>query len=218
MSDRTCLMIVLAAGEGTRMKSVIPKVLHEIAGRPIVAHALGSAVDAGADRLAVVVGPGRDDVAAAARKVAPSAEVFVQADRLGTAHAVLQARAALSEPADDVVVLYGDTPLVTPATLGRVRAERAGGSDVVVLGFEAADPTGYGRLLIQDNRLVAIREERDASLEERRIRLSNSGIMGFRGATVLAILEAIGNANAKGEYYLTDAVEVAGAMGLRASV
>jgi len=218
MTNRSCLMIVLAAGEGTRMKSATPKVLHEVAGRPIVAHVVATAVAAGADRLALVVGPGRQDVAKAALAVAPHARVFEQTERLGTAHAVLSARAALAEAVDDVIVLYGDTPLVTPETLARVRTEMSAGSDVVVLGFEAANPTGYGRLLIQNGELAAIREERDASEAERRVTLCNSGIMGFAGKHVLALLDAIGNQNAKGEYYLTDAVEVARGRGLRATV
>ena len=218
MSERSCLMIVLAAGEGTRMKSATPKVLHEVAGRPIVAHAVATALSAGGSRLAVVVGPGREDVASAARKVAAEASVFVQSDRLGTAHAVLQAREALLQSADDVVILYGDTPLVTTATLDRVRQRLAEASDVVVLGFEAVNPTGYGRLLMQNDKLIAIREEKDATPQERAVTLCNSGIMGFRGVSILSILEAIGNANAKGEYYLTDAVEVATARGLVASV
>ncbi|MDR3375710.1 MAG: bifunctional UDP-N-acetylglucosamine diphosphorylase/glucosamine-1-phosphate N-acetyltransferase GlmU [Ancalomicrobiaceae bacterium] len=218
MSDRTSLMIVLAAGEGTRMKSATPKVLHEVAGRPLVAHAVAAALAAGADRLAVVVGPGREDVAKAVSKLAPHVTVFTQGERLGTAHAVLAARAALSEPADDVIVLYGDTPLVRPETLKRVRAEIASGSDVVVLGFNAENPMGYGRLLIEDGKLVAIREERDATPEEKAVRWCNSGIMGFAGGNVLSLLDSIGNANTKGEYYLTDAVENAASCGLKARV
>ena len=216
MADRSCLMIVLAAGEGTRMKSSTPKVLHEIAGRPMVAHVLAAATAAGAGALAAVIGPGMAAVERVVRAAAPNAAVFVQEERLGTAHAVLRARAALETGADDVVVLYGDTPLVTPATLGRVRAELAAGADVVVLGFHADDPTGYGRLLTDGDRLVAIREHKDATEAERAVRFCNSGIMAFRGAGLLPILDAIGNANAKGEFYLTDAVEIAVAHGLRA--
>ncbi len=218
MTNRSCLMIVLAAGEGTRMKSALPKVLHEVGARPIVAHVVAGALGAGADRLALVVGPGREDVAKAALAIAPDAQVFEQTERLGTAHAVLSARAGLDVPTDDVIVLYGDTPLVTLETLARVRAELAGGSEVVVLGFQTANPTGYGRLLMEGGQLVAIREERDASEAERRVTLCNSGIMGFAGRHALALLAAIGNANAKGEYYLTDAVEVAHARGLKVSV
>lgn len=218
MTSRSCLMIVLAAGEGTRMKSALPKVLHEVAGLPILGHVLKGATAAGADTIAVVVGPGREDVAKVATKQAPTAQIFVQTERLGTAHALLAARAALVTKPDDVIMLYGDTPLVTPATIGRVRERLAESSDVVVLGFHAANPTGYGRLLMRDGALTAIREERDASDEERRVTLCNSGIMGFRGAHLPELLEAIGNANAKGEYYVTDAIEIARSRGLTASV
>ncbi len=214
-SERTCLAIVLAAGEGTRMRSRLPKVLHEVGSRPMVAHSVAAAAAAGADRLAVVVGPGMDAVAKAAT-AAGAREAFVQTERLGTAHAVLCARPALEATSDDVIVLYGDTPLVTPTTLGRIRAELAKGADVVVLGFRAADPKGYGRLLTENGRLVAIREEKDASDAERAVDFCNSGIMGFRGAQALALLDAIGNANAKGEYYLTDAVAIARSRGLEA--
>lgn len=215
MSDRTFLAVVLAAGEGTRMRSSLPKVLHEVAARPMVAHTIGAATAAGATAIAAVVGPGADAVAAVASK-AGAGEIFTQTERLGTAHAVLQARAALARGADDVVVLYGDTPLVTAETIGRVRAELAAGASVVVLGFRTADPKGYGRLLTRGTELVAIREEKDASEAERAVDFCNSGIMGLSGAQALALLEAIGNANAKGEYYLTDAVEIARSRGLKA--
>ncbi|MCE1237060.1 MAG: bifunctional UDP-N-acetylglucosamine diphosphorylase/glucosamine-1-phosphate N-acetyltransferase GlmU [Hyphomicrobiales bacterium] len=216
MTDRTFLAIVLAAGEGTRMRSTTPKVLHEIAARPMVAHVLATARAAGATAIAAVVGPNADAVAKVATK-AGADEIFVQADRLGTAHAVLRAREAIARGVDDVVVLYGDTPLVEAATIGRVRARLATGADVVVLGFETDAPTGYGRLLTEGERLVAIREEKDATDAEKAVRLCNSGIMGLSGEAALSLLEAIGAANAKGEYYLTDAVEIAVARGLEAA-
>ncbi|MER2605589.1 MAG: bifunctional UDP-N-acetylglucosamine diphosphorylase/glucosamine-1-phosphate N-acetyltransferase GlmU [Siculibacillus sp.] len=215
MTDRSCLAIVLAAGEGTRMRSKKPKVLHEIGSRPMVAHAVATARAAGANRLAVVVGPNMEAVAKVAT-AAGAEEVFVQEDRLGTAHAVLRARPALEAALDDVIVLYGDTPLVRPETVARVRAALADGADVVVLGFRTATPTGYGRLLVRDGRLVAVREEKDATDAERAVDFCNSGIMAFRGANALRLLDAVGNANAKGEFYLTDAVEIATAKGLAA--
>lgn len=211
---RSCLMIVLAAGEGARMRSTKPKVLHEIGNRPMVAHVVASAGGAGADRLAVVVGPGMSGVEAAVKKVTPSARIYTQIERLGTAHAVLQARAAIAEGADDVVILYADTPLVRPQTLQGVRARLAEGADLVFLGFRTPTPTGYGRLLMDGDRLIAIREEKDASPAERATTFCNSGIAGFRGSRMLEILDRIGNANAKREYYLTDAVEVAVGLGL----
>ena len=139
-SRRSCLAVVLAAGEGTRMKSARPKVLHEIAGRSMLGHVWRRSPRPGRRAIAVVVGPGRDDVGAEARRFVPDAEIFVQGERLGTAHAVLAARAALERGADDVVVAFADTPLVEPATFERLRAPLADGAAVVVLGFEAAGP------------------------------------------------------------------------------
>ncbi|MFG1281239.1 bifunctional UDP-N-acetylglucosamine diphosphorylase/glucosamine-1-phosphate N-acetyltransferase GlmU [Xanthobacter autotrophicus] len=216
MSDRSLLVVVLAAGEGTRMASRLPKVLHKVAGRTMLHHVLAATRAAGATRTAVVVGPAREDVAAEVRKIVPDAQVFEQTERLGTAHAVLAARSALEKGADDVLVLYADTPLVRPETLGLLRAPLAAGAAVAALGFEPADPTGYGRLVTQADELVAIREEKDASAEEKAIGFCNAGLMALAGAHALSILERIGNANAKGEYYLTDAVEIARADGLSA--
>ncbi|MEP9353074.1 bifunctional UDP-N-acetylglucosamine diphosphorylase/glucosamine-1-phosphate N-acetyltransferase GlmU [Xanthobacter sp. KR7-65] len=216
MRDRSLLVVVLAAGEGTRMKSRLPKVLHKVAGRSMLHHVLEATRAAGATRTAVVVGPGREDVAAEAMRIVPEAEVFVQTDRLGTAHAVLAARAALEQGADDVLVLYADTPLVRPETLAALRAPLADGAAVAALGFTPDDPTGYGRLVTSGDALLAIREEKDASPEEKAIGFCNAGLMALSGAHALSILDRIGNANAKGEYYLTDAVEIARADGLPA--
>lgn len=198
------------------MKSALPKVLHRIAGRSMLAHVLAAVAQAGASRVAVVVGPDRDDVAGEVWAVLPDARVFVQGERFGTAHAVLAAREVLAEGADDVIVAYADTPLVEPETFTKLRAPLGAGAAVSVLGFEARDPSGYGRLLTSGDRLVAIREEKDASVHERAVTFSNAGLMALRGDLALPILERIGNSNAKGEYYLTDAVEVANAMGERA--
>jgi bifunctional UDP-N-acetylglucosamine pyrophosphorylase / glucosamine-1-phosphate N-acetyltransferase len=198
------------------MRSALPKVLHHIAGRSMLAHVLAAVAAAGASRLAVVVGPDRNDVAREAMAPAPEGSVFVQRERLGTAHAVLAAREALAHGADDVIVAYADTPLIAPTTLAALRAPLADGAAVAVLGFEPADPTGYGRLIVQGGALTAIREEKDASPAERAIGFVNGGLMALRGDLALAILERIGNRNAKAEYYLTDAVEVAAAMGERA--
>jgi bifunctional UDP-N-acetylglucosamine pyrophosphorylase/glucosamine-1-phosphate N-acetyltransferase len=213
-----CLAIILAAGEGTRMRSERPKVLHEIAGASMLTHVLRAVGEAGADRVAVVVGPDRADVERAARAASPGAEIVVQADRLGTAHAVLRARAAIERGAGALVVAFADTPLVTAATFGRLIAALEEGAAVSVLGFEAAVPTGYGRLVLEGGRLVAIREEKDASPEERAITLCNAGLMGLRGDVALGLLDRVGNANAKGEYYLTDVVELAHGDGLPVAV
>jgi bifunctional UDP-N-acetylglucosamine pyrophosphorylase/glucosamine-1-phosphate N-acetyltransferase len=213
---RRCLTIVLAAGEGIRMRSNRPKVLHAVAGRPMIAHALLAAREAGASDIAVVVGPDRDDVAGAARQAAPGVEVFVQHERRGTAHAVLAARAAIARGYDEVLVTYADIPLIRAATLEALRAGLASGADLVALGFAPADPTGYGRLIEREGRLVAIREDRDASQAERAARLCNAGPMALGGGHALAMLEAVTPDNAQNEYYLTDLVEIAAARGLSA--
>jgi bifunctional UDP-N-acetylglucosamine pyrophosphorylase/glucosamine-1-phosphate N-acetyltransferase len=208
------LAIVLAAGEGTRMRSARPKVLHEIAGRSLLAHVLAAVAEAGVTATAVVIGPGQEAVVAEAERIAPNAVCFLQRDRRGTAHAVLAARAAIAERSADILIVYGDTPLIRPATLERLRAPLAAGASVAVLAFRPADPKGYGRLIVLDGKLVAIREEADATAEERAIGLCNGGIMALSGAQALAILERIGDHNRKHEFYLTDAVEVARAMAL----
>jgi bifunctional UDP-N-acetylglucosamine pyrophosphorylase/glucosamine-1-phosphate N-acetyltransferase len=210
------LTIVLAAGEGTRMRSLRPKVLHAVAGRSLIGHVIGTVAQAGPGALAVVVGPGHDAVAAEVKRYAADATVYVQHERRGTAHAVLAARAAIACDLDDIVIVYGDTPFVRPQTLRRLRQAIAADAAVAVLGFRPRDPTGYGRLITQDGRLIAIREEKDASSEERSIGLCNGGLMAIAGRHALAILGRIDNNNAKGEFYLTDAVAIAGAMGLAA--
>ena len=218
-NSRNALAIVLAAGEGSRMKSDRAKVLHEVAGRSMLAHVLASVAAAGVGNVAVVVGPGRDDVRAETLRIAAHADVFVQSERLGTAHAVLAARVALAAGYDDLIVLFADTPLVTGATILALREALAAGAGVAALGFEAADPFGYGRLL-QDSggRLAAIREEKDASADERAIRLCNAGLMAIDGRRAFELLARIGNDNAKREYYLTDIVELARADGLETRV
>ncbi len=216
MQARSCLVIVLAAGEGTRMRSARAKVLHRLAGRSMLAHVLASVADFGAGSTAVVVGPGQDAVAEEAKRLMPEAECFVQQERRGTADAVLAAKSAIARQPDDILVVYGDTPLIRPETLKRLREPLAAGGAVAVLGFRPSDPTGYGRLVTQGDRLVAIREQADASEQERAIDLCNAGMMALAGKTALAILERIGNANRKGEYYLTDAVEIARGMQLEA--
>jgi bifunctional UDP-N-acetylglucosamine pyrophosphorylase / glucosamine-1-phosphate N-acetyltransferase len=216
MKARSCLVIALAAGEGTRMRSAGPKVLHRVAGRSLLGHVLAAVAEFGASTIAVVIGPGQDAVAAEAKRYFPGAECFVQHERRGTAHAVLAAKSTIARKPDDVLVVYGDTPLIRPSTLSRLREPLAAGAAVAVLGFRPADPAGYGRLITQGDRLIAIREEADASAAERSIGLCNGGMMALAGKTALAILERIGNANRKGEYYLTEAVEIARGMGLAA--
>lgn len=216
MTKRSCLAIILAAGEGTRMKSALPKVMHKVGGDPMLGHVLRAARGAGADRTALVIGPGAAAVAEFAGKAVPEASVHVQSERLGTAHAVRAAEAAFAPLPDDVLVVYGDTPLVTAGTLHRLREGLASG-DLVVLGFTPDDAAGYGRLLMDGAQLTAIREVRDASPDERAVRLCNAGVMAFRG-DLLQMLAEIGNDNAKGEYYLTDLVALANRAGRTVTV
>jgi len=218
MTDRSSLTIVLAAGEGTRMRSSRPKVLQPVAGQSLLAHVLGSAPKGAGAALAVVVGPDHRAVEQETRRLRPDAATYVQRERLGTAHAVLAAREAIVRGADDLLVAFGDTPLISAATFERLRAPLKDGAALAVLGFQAADPTGYGRLLVEGGRLVAIREQADASPAERAIRLCNAGVMAFDGRRALEIIEKIGNANSKGEYYLTDVVAIVRNLGLEAVV
>jgi bifunctional UDP-N-acetylglucosamine pyrophosphorylase/glucosamine-1-phosphate N-acetyltransferase len=213
---RTSLAIVLAAGEGTRMRSRRPKVLHALAGRSLLGHVIAAIRQAGPGAIAVVVGPDHDAVVAEARKHAPDAAIFVQNERRGTAHAVLAARSAIARGVDDVMIVFGDTPFVSPQTLERLRDAVTDGAAVAVLGFRPRDPSGYGRLLADGGGLVAIREENDASAEERAIGLCNGGLMALDGCHALELLERIGNRNAKKEFYLTDAVAISRAKGLTA--
>lgn len=195
------------------MRSSLPKVLHPIGSQPMLGHVLAAASASGAERVAVVVGDGADPVRAYIAKAAPDAAICLQAGQRGTADAVLAARKEIVKGADDVIVLYGDTPLVTASTLARMRRALDRGADIVVLGFRPADPGGYGRLIIDDGQLVAIREVKDASKDERAIGFCNAGIMAFAGESLLATLKKIGNDNAKGEFYLTDAVAIANEAG-----
>ncbi len=202
------LSIILAAGEGTRMQSALPKVLHPVGGLPVVSHVLRTAKAAGSS-IALVVGPKHEAVEAAVTRFEASAHISRQLDRLGTAHAVQQAREAFEAASGHILVLYADTPLVTGATIAAIVDKLDGGADMVVVGFRPDNPTGYGRLLTHGDQVSAIREHKDASDAERQIGLCNSGIIGFRGDTLRSVIDRIGSNNAKGEYYLTDAVELA---------
>jgi bifunctional UDP-N-acetylglucosamine pyrophosphorylase/glucosamine-1-phosphate N-acetyltransferase len=217
--SRPLLTVILAAGKGTRMRSALPKVLHAIAGRSMLGHVLALAAGVGGGKLAVVVGPGMDAVRKEALAAAPGATVFVQEKQAGTADAVLAAREAIAAHTGDLLVLFADTPLITPETVGKLLAELDRGAQVAVLGFEAREPGSYGRLVTDaDGSLMAIREAKDATAAELQIRLCNSGVMAFRLDQPLAVLDKIGNANAKGEFYLTDAIEIVRNGGCRAGV
>ena len=206
-------LILLAAGAGTRMLSDRAKVLHEIAGAPIFAHALNSARDL--DGLKVIV-TGHDG--ASVRKSALDIDETLicveQAEQKGTAHAVTMARDALEGAGGDTVMLFGDTPFIRPETLQSMTGARAEGADIVFLGFEASDPASYGRMISDGDRLLKIVEWKDASEEERAITLCNSGVVMAATDTLLRLAAATGNDNASGEYYLTDIAALGSAEGL----
>jgi len=220
MTDRLAA-VVLAAGKGTRMRSERPKVLHAVAGKPMVDWVLDAAAGAGADPMVVVTAPDQEVVR---RAVAGRAEAAIQEQALGTGDAAKSARAALSgfcAEGGTVLVVFGDTPLMTPATLARMVEARHAPDDpaVVVLGFEPDDPALYGRLILgPDHGLERIVEARDAGPVERSIGLCNGGVMAIDAAILFDLLDAVGHANAKGEYYLTDIVGIARERGRRCTV
>ena len=209
--------VILAAGKGTRMRSAVHKVLHPIAGRPMLAQLMAEVATLGPAATVVVVGAGREQV----EPVVASAggQVVEQAEQLGTGHAVRQAERALEGFEGDVIVLYGDVPLVRAETMQRLldRLNQPDAPAVVVLGFRPPDPTGYGRILAEGDRIARMVEQKDASAEERAVGLCNSGLLAGRAADLWALLARVGNANAAGEYYLPDVVMLAAADG-RASV
>jgi bifunctional UDP-N-acetylglucosamine pyrophosphorylase/glucosamine-1-phosphate N-acetyltransferase len=210
-------LIVLAAGMGTRMNSDMPKVLHKLAAVPLLHHALtaGSTLDPA--RIVVITGHGSEAVEKSARAFDDAVQCVRQEPQLGTGHAVAQAAPILAQADGDAVVLYGDTPFVRPETLVAMLDARQRHA-VVVLGFHAAEPGRYGRLLTDGDTLLAIREFKDASAAERAITLCNSGVICASAAVLFDLVSRIGNQNASGEYYLTDIVEIARAQGLSAGV
>jgi bifunctional UDP-N-acetylglucosamine pyrophosphorylase/glucosamine-1-phosphate N-acetyltransferase len=210
--------IILAAGKGTRMQSDLHKVLHPVAGRPMLLHLVESVAALGPDHTVVVVGAGRQQVEAAVASLGIA--TAHQAQQLGTGHAVAQAEAALQGFDGDVLVLYGDVPLVSTATMRRM-LDRLHGEDApatVVLGFRPADPAAYGRIIAEGDRIVKMVEFKDATAEERAETLCNSGLMAVRSADLFALLARVGNDNAAGEYYLPDVVMLAAADGRTSAV
>ena len=212
-------VVILAAGQGTRMRSDMHKVLHPIAGRPMLLHLLDRVDRLGADRCVVVVGKGREQVEAALD--GHGATVAFQAEQKGTAHAVRQAAPTLEGYDGAVLILYADTPFVEVATLQRMfdRLDGDDGPGVVVLASRPADPAAYGRIILgEGDRIARMVEYRDASEEERAVTLCNSGMMALRAKDLLRWLDQVGNANAAGEYYLPDVVNIAAAEGREAVV
>lgn len=202
--------VILAAGQGTRMKSPTPKVLHKVAGRTLLDLAIDAAEGLNCERIVVVVGAHSPQVGESARKrLGPNATV-IQDPPLGTGHAVLAARDALADFEGDVVVTYADCPLTTAGVIAPLFDLIAGGTDVAVLGFEAANPTGYGRLILAPGHvLLRIVEEKDADLATKQVRHCNSGVLAADRATLFSLLADVRNDNSKGEYYLTDVVGLA---------
>ncbi len=210
-------LIILGAGMGTRMNSDMPKVLHQIAGAPMLVHAMKSGAALDPERTVIVAGHGAEAVGKAAKAYDPDAVIAIQSEQLGTGHAVAQAREALDGFDGDAIVLYGDTPFIQPETLAAMTAARLT-HDIVVLGFEAADPGRYGRLIMQADQLDRIVEFKEASDKERAVTLCNSGVVAADAQTLLALIDAVDNDNAAGEYYLTDIVGIARAKGMTATV
>lgn len=214
MGKHRTALIVLAAGKGTRMHSDLPKVLHPIGAMPLLAHALAGGTALAPERIVVVAGFGAEAVEAATARHCPAAVTVRQTEQNGTAHAVAQARAALEGFEGDALVLYGDTPFIAPATLQAMAGARQDGADVVVLGFEAVDPGRYGRLIVEDGKLRRIVEFKDATAAERAVTLCNSGVIMAPSGLLFSLIDAVGNDNAAGEFYLTDIVGLAVARGL----
>ena len=215
LSSRPRAAVILAAGQGTRMKSPTPKVLHKIAGRALLDHAIDAAQALGCARIIVVVGAHSPAVGAHARQRLGEAAVVVQDPPLGTGHAVLAAREALADFEGDVVVTFADCPLLTAPVIAPLFELRAAGAEVAVLGFEAADPGAYGRLILAPHHvLLRIVEAKDADESVRLVKHCNSGVLAADRATLFDILAQVGNSNANGEYYLTDVVGIAHGRGL----
>jgi len=211
------LSIILAAGEGTRMRSATPKVLHQVGGRSIVGHVVSAAMGAGSTRVALVTGPGHDAVRAAISSVAPTVSFFEQLERKGTGHAASMARSAFDDFDGYIAVVYGDHPLLRPENFRGVLDRLDAGWDAAILGFEPPDTRTYGRLITDGERLLAIREHKDATPEERLIGLCNACILTFRAEVFRALIDKLQSNNAAGEYYVTDLVELANTAGYKVS-
>jgi bifunctional UDP-N-acetylglucosamine pyrophosphorylase/glucosamine-1-phosphate N-acetyltransferase len=208
MTERAA--VILAAGQGTRMKSPRPKVLHPVGGRALIDRAIDAAEKLGCARIVVVTGAHAPEVGAYVSKRLGAGSIAVQDPPLGTGHAVRAAEAALKGFKGDVVVTYADTPLLEAAAIAPLFALREAGADVAVLGFNAADPGAYGRLVTgEGDELLKIVEAKDASAEELEISACNSGVLAAEAGLLFQLLSKVGNANAKREYYLTDVVGLA---------
>ena len=211
--------IILAAGKGTRMKSDLPKVLHRIGNAPLIAHAIAAVRQTDLARLIAIVGHEAEMVAKSVAEIYDDAFIVTQSDQLGTAHAVLQALPGLQGFKGQVLILYGDTPFIRCETLEAMLEAQASGNSVTVLGFDAASPGSYGRL-IRDAKgtLARVVEAKDATAAELETTLCNSGVICVDAATLRKLVPRIGNTNAKGEFYLTDIIALARADGLQCGI
>jgi len=216
--SRARAAIILAAGQGTRMKSELPKVLHQVGGRAMLDWAIGSAAQVGATRTIVVTGAHSPAVGEHAAKILGAGASAIQDPPLGTAHAVRAAEGAMAGFDGDVIILYGDAPFVPPERLEEMFALRAVKGGLVVLAFEAANPTGYGRVIARDGVIERIVEHKDASEAERAVRLCNSGVTCADARVLFQLLAMVRNDNAKGEYYLTDVVALGRSAGFTTHV
>ncbi|WP_421861749.1 bifunctional UDP-N-acetylglucosamine diphosphorylase/glucosamine-1-phosphate N-acetyltransferase GlmU [Parvibaculum sp.] len=217
MTSNALSTVILAAGKGTRMKSRLPKVLHEIAGRPMLGHVLASVDALDGVRTVLVVGPGMDEVSRYAKSVDPETVIAIQQEPRGTGDAARSASSNVSSASDVVLVLFGDTPLVRSETLAHMVDQCRKASDIVILGFEAVDPTGYGRIVALDGEVARIVEHKDANEAELAIRHCFGGPMAVRAAHFSSLLAKLTDDNAQGELYLTDIVALGRAAGLYCS-
>lgn len=207
--NKKLAIVILAAGKGTRMKSSLPKVLHPVAGKPLLHYVLDSAKAAGAARIVVVLSPDANEIEESVKAYCPEAKIAIQKQALGTGHAVLAAEEALAGFKGSLLVAYGDTPFIQYDTFEALAKTVEEGASVAVLGFTPKDPTDYGRLVKgRKGDLESIIETREASEEIRRITLCNSGVMGLKAPEAWALLKQISPDNSKKEYYLTDIVAI----------
>lgn len=214
MTKTAIAAVILAAGKGTRMKSDLPKVMMPLCGKPMIRYPLETLEQMGVQKIVVVTAPDGDLVR---QEVAPH-ESCIQHEQLGTGHAVLSAKEKLGNFDGAVLVIFGDNPIITEQTYQMAVDKLSEGYSIVVLGFRPEDAARYGRLVVENGELKKIVEFKDATDAEKAINLCNSGCMCFAGTTMFEILEAVGNENAAGEYYLTDAIAIARAKGLKCTV
>jgi len=202
-------IIILAAGRGERMNSETPKVMHKIAGAPMIMHTLRTAKSLDPDRIIVITGYGAEQVEKEISELEPEIDFVRQIEQKGTGHAVKCAEKMLKNFTGNTLILYGDVPFISPDTLELLIEEKESGTDLVVLGFESKQPGNYGRLIIENDQLISIVEAKDATTEQLKITLRNSGVLYTENKILFQLLSNITNENANQEYYLTDIVETA---------